>query len=373
MKRLLIATVDFPPARGGIQTMAREIVRRIDDFEVRLIAPDADGAAAVDAELGGRVRRVRAWPGGKQGTYAAVNAAAWRQARSWKPDVALALHVLAAPGLIASRVPTAVATYAVELLSPRIRPIAKAVLGRTAHVVAVSRFTAEASVSLGADRSSLSVVPTGAPEAKPVSKDDVRAFRAQHGLGSDPVILTVARLQPHKGVDRVIRALPSLPEATRYLVVGDGPARGDLEALARSLSVDGRVRFAGGITDAEIPLAYASADVFALLSRSLDGGRGGVEGCPVSLLEASAYGLPIVAGRTGGIADAITDGETSLLVDPESMGEVIRAFSSVLTQPEAAERLGTTAKVRAETERSWAGVVERIEGILTGIAREART
>lgn len=371
MKRLLIATVDFPPGRGGIQTMAREIVRRVGDFDVRVIAPDADGAAEVDAELFGRVRRVRPLPGGRQGVYVAVNLAAWREARTWKPDVALALHVLAAPGLLASRVPTAVATYAVELLSPRIRPVARRVLPRAAHVVAVSRFTAEESAKLGAARSTLSVVPTGAPEARPVSKDDVRAFRARHGLGADPVILTVARLQPHKGIDRVIRALPSLPESTRYLVVGDGPERAGLEALARSLGVDGRVRFAGAVTDAEIALAYAGADAFALCSRSLDGGRGGVEGCPVSLLEASAYGLPIVAGRTGGIADAITDGVTGLLVDPESIGQVIRALSSVLTQPEAAERLGNAAKVLAETERSWAAVVERIEGILAGIAREA--
>jgi phosphatidyl-myo-inositol dimannoside synthase len=365
VNRLLIATVDFPPSRGGIQTMAREIARRVEAFDVRILAPASSEAS--DAEFRDRVRRVRAFPGGRQGVYAAINAAAWREARAWKPHVALALHVLAAPGPMAARVPTAVVTYATELFSPRIAPIARRVLPRASKVLSISRFTAEEAQKLGAKDPV--VVPIGAPEAVSVSKDDVRGFRARHGLGGDPVILTVARLQPHKGIDRVIRALPALPENVRYLVVGDGPARADLEALARAEGVDGRVRFAGSVSDADLPLAYAGADAFALCSRSL--GRGGVEGGGIVLLEAGAYGLPVVAGRTGGITDVVEDGRTGVLVDPDSMDEVIRGLSSVLGDIELSERLGNAAKVRATTERSWAAVVETIEGILTGIAREA--
>jgi phosphatidylinositol alpha-1,6-mannosyltransferase len=364
VRRLLISTVDFPPSTGGIQTMARELVRRIERFDVRVIAPAGAGDAP---EYRGRVRRVRALPGGRQGAYAAINAAAWREARAWKPDVALALHVLAAPGTLLARVPTVVATYAAELFAPRIAAVAKRVLPRADAVVSISGFTALRASELGAHAPH--VIPIGAPAAVDVSKDETRAFRARHGLGADPVILTVARLREHKGVDRVIRALPNLPENVRYLIVGDGPERASLEELARALRVDGRVRFAGSLSEAELPVAYASADAFALCSRSM--GRGGVEGGGIVLLEASAYGLPVVAGRTGGIGDVVEDGVTGLLVDPESIDEVIRGLWTVLSDPDVAERLGNAAKVRAETERSWAAVVERYEGVLEGIAGEA--
>ena len=348
--------------------MAREIARRIDRFDVRVVAPAQPGDHEVDSKIGASVHRVKALGFGSKGTYAAVNIAAYREAKSWKPDVALAMHTLAAPGLLATRIPTAVCTYAVELLSPRIRRVAGRVLPRAERVIAVSNFSARASIACGARNDRVAVIPTGAPEPRDLTAPAVHGFRERYGLGGDPVILTVARLLPHKGIDRVIACLPSLPEV-RYLVVGDGPARGELERAAALLGVSDRVTFTGPLADDDMPLAYGSADIFALLSR--DTGGQGVEGCPVALLEASAYGLPIVAGRTGGIADAVEDDVTGLLVDPENMAEAIGALSSVLNQPDLAKRLGNLAKVRATTERSWAAVVERFEDELEGIVRRA--
>lgn len=368
--RLLITTVDFAPSRGGIQTMTREIAQRIDRFQVRVVAPAAQDAAAVDRALGLDVRRAGALPGGRLAMFPAVNVAAWRVARSWKPDAALAMHVLAAPALLALRIPTAVATHAAELRSPRIRRVARRVFPHVSQVIAVSRYSAEESAALGAPADRIALIPNGAPEPQEVSKKAVVALRARFGLGADPVLLTVARLMPHKGIDTVIGSLPSLPEGTRYLVVGTGPYREELERLAARTGVSDRVVFAGGLPDADIPVCYATADAFALVSREIDGGAGGTEGCPVALLEASAYGLPIVTSRIGGIADAVEHDRTGILIDPGDPTGAIRALSSVLSRPELASRLGNAAKLRATTERSWSAVVERIEDALEGIARE---
>ncbi|MCA1833953.1 MAG: glycosyltransferase family 4 protein [Actinobacteria bacterium] len=371
MKRLLITTTDFPPTRGGIQTMTREIARRIKRFDVRVVAPAADGSDAVDNELAFPVRRAAWLPGGQIGAFSAVNIAAWREARAWKPDVTLAMHVLAAPAPLARNVPTIIATHAAELRSPRIRKIARRVFPRAAGILAVSGYSAKESIALGAPADRVALIPNGAPEPKDVSKEAVAALRGRYGLGDDPVVLTIARLMHHKGIDSVIESLTALPDNTRYLVVGDGPYRADLAALAAQKGVSDRVAFAGNVADDVIPTCYAAADVFALMSREIAGGAGGTEGCPVALLEASAYGLPIVTSRIGGIADAISDDRTGLLIDPDNPAEVIRGLSSVLTRPELASRLGNEAKRVATSERSWATVVEKIEALLEGIAREA--
>jgi phosphatidylinositol alpha-1,6-mannosyltransferase len=372
MKRLLITTVDFPPTRGGIQTMTREIAARIAGrYEVRVVAPADTGAADVDRALAYPVHRAMPIPGGRLGAFGAVNLAAWREAGGFHPDAVLAMHALAAPGALARGIPTAVATHAAELRSPRIRRVARRVFPRVSSIIAVSSYSASESIALGAPADRVTLIPNGAPVPKDVSKEAVAQLRARYGLGEDPVLLSIARLMPHKGIDTVIRSLGDLPPRTRYLVVGDGPYRTELERLAAGRGVSDRVSFAGNVSDETIPVCYAAADVFALVSREIGGGAGGTEGCPVSLLEASAYGLPIVTSRIGGIADAITHDRTGLLVDPEDAGEVIRALSGVLGSPALASRLGNEAKRVATTERSWATVVERIVQVLEGIAREA--
>lgn len=367
--RVLLAATDFAPTRGGIQTLLREFCLRT-NAQVRVIAPADPGHQAADAALPFPVRRVRALGGSARRNYVAPIAwAAIREASSFRPDVFFAGHVLAAPAGAWLRkrrgLPLVVGTYGVELVAPRGRRIAGWVLPRADRTLAVSQFTMDAARALGAREGE--VIPVGAPEPRDVPAHAIADLRLRLGLDGGRVLLTVARLEPHKGIDVVARALASLPPDVRYLVVGSGPAREDFQRVAAEAGVARRVVFAGGLSDDELAACYRMADAFVLASRSLDGGRGGVEGCPVALLEACAYGLPIVAGRTGGIADAIDDGVTGLLADPENMSDMTAALNRAL-DPTFAKPLADAAEKTAKAERNWSTVVERMQQLLSEAA-----
>ena len=367
--RVLLPLLDFPPTRGGIQTMMREFATRT-SLDVRVIAPADPGFETVDAALRFPVVRARGIGSARRGYVPAINLKTLQEAKEWKPDVVFAGHVMTAPAGVRLRsrsgIPLVVATYAVELLRPRIARVARRVLPKADRVLAVSRFTRDDAVALGASPGRTEVVPVGAPDPQCADPRRVADFRRRFGLGDARVLLTVARLEDHKGIDTVIEAMPGLGDDVRYVVVGTGSAGDRLRARAAGNS---HVVFTGPLDDADLTAAYCTASAFVLASRDLSSNGKGVEGCPVALLEASAYGLPIVAGRTGGIADAITHGETGLLVDPENPAELREGLNSVLTDADTAKRLGRNAESTAKTERSWASVVERIERLLIAAAR----
>lgn len=152
---------------------------------------------------------------------------------------------------------------------------------------------------------------------EPYEETRRRLLSAAH---RDKIILSVGNLVSRKGHDMVIRALPRLLDTigkVRYLIAGDGPYRAELEDLASSLGVQGHVVFAGKVPDADLPDIYSLCDLFVLPSReqpeSCDAERFGMV-----FLEANASGKPVVAGKSGGVGDAVLDGETGLLVEPRN-------------------------------------------------------
>jgi phosphatidylinositol alpha-1,6-mannosyltransferase len=158
----------------------------------------------------------------------------------------------------------------------------------------------------------------------------------------DQVIVTVGSLTARKGHDMVIRALPRLRETVpdiTYLIVGQGGYRAKLEELAMSLGVRDRVIFVGQVSAEDLPDIYALADVFVMPSRehleSCD-----VEGFGLVFLEASACAKPVVGGRSGGIPDAIVDGVTGLLVNPNDAEDIANSLARLLTNSNLAIRLG---------------------------------
>ena len=195
---------------------------------------------------------------------------------------------------------------------------------------------------------------------------DGSPIRARYGLEGKRVLLSVGRLVERKGVDTVFKALPTVlercPEA-RYLVVGEGPYRAFLERLAADLDLGGKVVFAGHVAQDDLPLVYAAADVFVMASRVIEA-NAEVEGFGLVFLEANACGKPVVGGRSGGVVDAVANGETGLLADPLNPEDVARALSALLCDPAYARRLGENGRRRVEREFRWpvlaAKVAERL-------------
>jgi phosphatidylinositol alpha-1,6-mannosyltransferase len=197
------------------------------------------------------------------------------------------------------------------------------------------------------------VVPLGADHEFFRPGLDTADVRARYGLEEGRWLLSVARLTRHKGIDTVLRALVALRDRypdLRYAVVGEGDDREALESEARDLGVADRVRFLTGVPDSDLPALYNRAEIYLGVSRRLEHR---VEGFGISLCEASACGVPVIAGRSGGIPEAVRDGENGLLVDAESAEDVSGALRRVLDDPGLCARMGAAGRRAVERYYNW--------------------
>jgi phosphatidylinositol alpha-1,6-mannosyltransferase len=192
---------------------------------------------------------------------------------------------------------------------------------------------------------------------------DQREVRRRYGLGGRRWLLSVARLTRHKGVDTGIQILAQLAQDypdLAYVVVGSGEDLPTLEKLAGDLGVGDRVSFLTNVPDSDLPALYNCAEIYLGLSRTLDRR---VEGFGISLVEASACGIPVLASRTGGIPDAVREGETGLLIDPLQAVEIGAALRSLLDDRAMASRLGSAGRRAVETYYNWDRVAADIARI----------
>jgi len=191
------------------------------------------------------------------------------------------------------------------------------------------------------------------PEAFAPSRDTGR-LRRKWAIGDDPVVLTVARLIPHKGQDVVIRALARLRSAfpnLRYVIVGEGVDEHRLRACARELHVESNVIFAGALPDSDLPEAYATATIYAGPSR-IDNVIN-AEGFGISFLEASASGLPVVAGDSGGVRSAVRDGETGIVLSPLDADQWANTLAELLQSESKRRSLGDAGRRAVESFYNW--------------------
>jgi phosphatidylinositol alpha-1,6-mannosyltransferase len=244
--------------------------------------------------------------------------------------------------------------------SSRLKKVtARRILGGAAGIVATSRWVAELSSAV--------MEQVGVRDAPPVvaldlgtdpiqfhpAKDTGRV-RREWGLTDEPVLLTVARLVPHKGQDSGIRATAALRSEfprLRYVLVGEGHDEGRLRSLASDLGVSDCVVFAGAIADSDLPEAYATATIYLGASR-LDE-EINVEGFGISFLEAAASGVPVVAGDSGGVRSAVRDGETGVVVPPENVEMIVNALAGFLRDDERRRKFGDAGRRAVETHYNW--------------------
>jgi glycosyltransferase involved in cell wall biosynthesis len=186
--------------------------------------------------------------------------------------------------------------------------------------------------------------------------------RARLGISPwQPVVVMACRLEVEKGVQLAIRALPSLPADAILLIAGAGIYRQALADLAAQLGLHQRVRFLGFVSPDDLPDVLNAADVFALPTLR-------EEGLPISLLEALATGLPVVASAAGGVPTAIEDGVNGFLIPRGDVGALVARLSQLLTDAALRERMGRSARSTAETRFSRQQMLEQTEAVFADIA-----
>ncbi|MGH8480553.1 MAG: glycosyltransferase family 4 protein [Gammaproteobacteria bacterium] len=351
---ILITTQCFPPDRGGIEILMGGLADAIHGggeavavYADRAHTDVADPAPYTVKRFGGFKplrRRLKAYA-----VACAVRAQNVKGvfADSWKsverlPPLSVPIAVLA-HGMEFPAAPSA---------SKRAR-IARA-LAKANTVIANSAYTASLVrpyLSDG-DRRLRVVNPPIGLQAEP----DETALKQVRDIiaGRGPVLLTLARLEPRKGVDMVIRALPDILKShpnVIYLVAGSGDDdRARLGQIAAAAGVAGSVGFIGPVGGKVKAALFASTDVFVMPTRR-EGDS--VEGFGIAFLEAGWYGVPALAGRDGGALDAVRDGQTGLLCDATDQADVLRQAQRLLSDSELKRRLGAAASERARGAAQW--------------------
>lgn len=342
--RILHITRNLPPLVGGMERLNWHIADELSRHaQVQLIGPSG---SAVQRPAAVPVTEVPLRPLPRFLLASARQAVV--VARQFKPHVVLAGSGLTAPAAwLAARASGARAHVYLHGLDaavqhPAYRAVWHPAIRRMDGVIANSQPTAELARNLGVAAEKIRIVHPGVtlPTA-PQSPAALQDFRQRHQLGNKRLLLSVGRLTTRKGLREFVQhALPAIVQAapdTLLAVVGDAPAdslhasvqtRASIQAVADAAGIGQHLRFLGVITDPqELACAYESATLHIFPVRHLPGDP---EGFGMVAIEAAAHGLPTVAFATGGIVDAVTEGESGHLVAPGDYPSLAQAALQML-------------------------------------------
>jgi phosphatidylinositol alpha-1,6-mannosyltransferase len=374
---LLLLTPDFPPAVGGIQNLLGELCERIAaNWDVTVVAPADRSAAATDAATPATVLRTRTRWGGRRSPVVLAEMGAL--ARRLGADVTVAGHLAALPvadavARLHGRRPVAY-LYGSELWTSWGQSAARLCASSVEQAIAISRYTGEQARKIGFPAERTTVVTPGAkPPAVP--EDSLRRLSRLGLLSSDgnpvPYLVTVARLaEPHKGHDRFLRCVGPLAARVpgfRWVVVGDGGLRPQLMRAARAYGLGDAVRWTGESDEPTKAALVQNARAFLMISRESPEARQ-FEGYGIAYVEAALLGVPSIAGRSGGVPDAVIDDVTGVLVDPESAERTVAACLGLLEDEAAARALGESARQYAERHQTWGPAVAQVDRTLRAVA-----
>lgn len=362
MKHILLVTLEYPPAKGGVASYYGGLVEELrrQGHEVEVVSS-------------GLLSKWM-WPRWAKGYFLVRKAIkgdrASGQTEARSPDVVFVGHVLplgTIAYLLRRRVPYVVFVHGMDVMlaqkSWRKRWLVKKIVAHAKSLVANSEFTKIQVGSIISDRKkqtpTLVVYPCPTIRSD-VKQEDVEALRRRLGLTGKKVLLTLGRVVERKGHDMVIRALPEILRQVAnvvYVVAGAGPYLEKLGALVEELKLQTTVRFVGKVSDEERPLYYSLCDIFVMPTRQIGPD---VEGFGLSFLEAALFGKTAVGGASGGVGEAIVSSKTGYLVDPTNPGAIARAIVHLLQDDALRTQLGQNAKVRVAQEFTWEKQVEKL-------------
>ena len=378
MSRVLLVTNDFPPRRGGIQSYLVELVSRLattGEHTLTVYAPQWKDAETFDARTAGY--HVVRHPGTLMLPGAGVDIRMRRLIAEHGIDTVW--FGAAAPlGLLAHRARQAGATRVLASTHGHevgwsMLPVARSVLRRIGEdsdvVTFVSRYTRARFASAFGPHAALEHLPPGVDTDRfrpdPASRAELRS---RFGLGQRPTVVCLSRLVPRKGQDMLIRALPSIRQRVNgaaLVIAGGGPYLAALRRLADRFGVSDHVTFTGGVPAADLPAYHAMADVFAMPCRTRGAGLD-VEGLGIVFLEASATGVPVIAGSSGGAPETVRHNKTGMVVDGRSVNQVADAVSELLADPDRAAAMGAAGRDWVTAQWRWDDLAGRLADLIRG-------
>lgn len=374
MRRTLLLTNDFPPRVGGIQSYVHALASRLPAADLVVLASDHPGSAEFDAAQPFPVVR---YPTGMLLPTPAVA----RRAGELIAEHGLSAVWYGAAAPLALLTPrlrrcgirrTVACTYGHEVgwsMLPGSRQALRRIGTSNDVLTFISRYSRRRiSAALGPHAALEPLLP-GVDAAEfhpdPAGRADLRA---RYGLGDRPVVVCVSRLVPRKGQDMLVRAWPRVlderPDA-RLLIVGGGPYGTRLRRMAEASGAAGSIVFAGAVPAAELPAHYACGDVFAMPCRTRGAGLD-VEGLGIVFLEASACGLPVIAGDSGGAPEAVVPEQTGIVLSGRDVPAIAAACTRLLGDEDLRREWGDAGRRWVRTSWTWQASADRLAELLDG-------
>ena len=378
MSRVLLVSNDFPPRRGGIQSYLKELVDHLvaaGTHTLTVDAPNWKGADDFDIEARESGYSVVRHPATLMLPVPSVAGRMRKLIDRYDAETvwfgAAAPLALMAPLARDAGAGRVVASTHGHEVGWSMLPLARSALRRigtgTDVVTYVSRYTRGRFASAFGSDAALEHLPPGVDTDRFAPDEVARAeLRARYRLGERPVVVCVSRLVPRKGQDMLIRAMPAIRQrvpGTALVIVGGGPYLTSLRRLAHSFGVAEHVVFTEGVPGDELPAHHALADVFAMPCRTRGAGLD-VEGLGIVFLEASATGVPVVAGLSGGAPEAVRDGETGVVVDGWDVGAIAASVGELLADPDRAVRMGKAGRRWVVDNWQWSTQAEKLAQLL---------
>jgi phosphatidylinositol alpha-1,6-mannosyltransferase len=370
MRRTLIVTNDFPPRRGGIQSFVHALALGLDPDRLTVYAPKWESDERFDREQPFEVVRHPTSLMIPEPRVARRAVALAKQRRIETVIVGAAAPLgLLAPTLRGAGVTRAVAITHGHEAGWAALPVARRLLRRIGDTTDVVTYLGEyfrtriAAALSGEAAARMTRLAPGVDltEFRPDTERRTR-IRRQLGLPADrPLVVCVSRMVPRKGQDTLIEVWPRIrqrvPDAT-LLLVGDGPYAGRLRSMAAG---EESIRFTGPVPGDQLAAYYAAGDVFAMPCRTRRGGLD-VEGLGIVYLEASACGLPVIGGDSGGAPDAILEGESGYVAGDQD--RLTHRLTELLTDPAKAKAMGEKGRAWTERDWTWDQAVARLRALL---------
>lgn len=374
MARTLLVTNDFPPRPGGIQSYLQALAGQLPPDDLVVYAPRwrGDSHRRFDAKQPFQVVRhpttlMLPTPGVLRRARKVLRAEGCETV--WF-GAAAPLALLSPPLRHAGAERILASTHGHEVgwsMLPGARQALRAIGEHTDVVTYVSKYTRGRFASAFGPNAALEYLPPGVDTE--VFRPDPAAraaLRKRYGLGDRPTILCLSRLVPRKGQDVLLLAMLEIRERVPgavLVIAGSGPYEDRLRGFAEALGVAGDVVFTGRVPAAELAAHHTIADVFAMPARTRGAGLD-VEGLGIVYLEASASGVPVVAGTSGGAPETVLDGQTGRVVDGRRADRVAEAITDILADRDAAAAMGAAGRAFVERHWRWDALGARLRHLL---------
>ncbi|MEU1524149.1 glycosyltransferase family 4 protein [Nocardia rhamnosiphila] len=374
MARTLLVTNDFPPRPGGIQSYLQALAGQLPPDDLVVYAPRWRGDSHTRFDANQPFQVVR-----HPTTLMLPTPAVLRRARKvlraegcesvWF-GAAAPLALLAAPLRRAGAHRILASTHGHEVgwsMLPAARQALRIIGDHTDIVTYVSKYTRRRFAAAFGPDAALEYLPPGVDTETFRPDPAARAeLRKRYGLGDRPTVLCLSRLVPRKGQDVLLAAMHRIKEripGAVLVIAGSGPYEDRLRGFADALGLADDVVFTGRVPAAELAAHHTLADVFAMPARTRGAGLD-VEGLGIVYLEASATGVPVVAGTSGGAPETVLDGKTGRVVDGRRADHVADAIADILADRDAATEMGAAGRAFVERQWRWDTLGARLRQLL---------